>query len=156
MAWHDGLPWRLSEEFEWEKAARGVDGRFFPWGDGFDASRACMRDSHKDQMLPAVVDSFILDESPYGVRGLAGNMRDLTATVYRKEGPPLSGGMVQSLGTAASVEDVSNRVARGGGWDYDAWYTRVADRRSNQPGYRSGNLGFRLARTVGRVFPLLK
>ena len=133
------------EEFELEKSARGVDGRFFPWGDGFDASRCCMRDSHKGQRLPAVVNSFPLDESPYGVRGMAGNMRDWTVTVYEKEGPPLFDGLVQAV-DSSSEESASYRVNRGGSWDSVARNTRISYRVSSQPVYRGANFGLRLAR----------
>jgi len=80
--------WRLSMEHEWAKAARGVDGRFFPWGDYLDPSWCCMRESHPDFPLPAAVEDYPVDVSVYGVRGLGGNMRDWCEDIYSAETPP--------------------------------------------------------------------
>ncbi|MCK6530632.1 bifunctional serine/threonine-protein kinase/formylglycine-generating enzyme family protein [Myxococcota bacterium] len=140
QAERDGVPWRLAFELEREKAARGVDGRFFPWGDAFDPAFACVRESHRDRPQPAVVDSFPADDSPYGVRGLAGNMRDWCADVFRPEGPAPPPGKVPTPDPDAP------RVYRGGSWSFVARSARAADRSGSLPGDRWANVGFRLAR----------
>lgn len=77
----DGIPWRLPSELEWEKAARGVDGRPWPWGDRFEPSLARVRDARPGHPLPVPVGSFPHDRSVYGVLDLAGNVRDWCAEV---------------------------------------------------------------------------
>lgn len=62
---------RLPSEIEWEKAARGENGQLYPWGDADDLSLA-----HLSGDMPVTVDQFADDKSPYGVRGMAGNVSE--------------------------------------------------------------------------------
>ena len=141
-----GRPLRLPNELEWEKAGRGVDGRFWPWGNHTDATRANILGSGS---APGVgsIRAFPLDRSPYGVRGLAGNVREWCINVWKFDGPAMEGERVTI--DAAAPEDPEWRAARGGSWHTVPSLARLAGRFVAEPYRRFTSLGFRLAFSPG-------
>ncbi|NIA70202.1 formylglycine-generating enzyme family protein [Pelagibius litoralis] len=73
-----GRRWRLPSALEWEKAARGVEGRRFPWGDGWDPERLNSHDRGPFDTLP--VGAFPAGASPYGLLDPAGQVFEWTAS----------------------------------------------------------------------------
>jgi sulfatase modifying factor 1 len=144
VTWNDAVAYcnwaglHLPTEAQWEKAARGTDGRAYPWGNAWDPG-AC----NYNYSRPKPIGSYPMDSSPYTIMDMAGNVSEWCSDWYgeryyasspeRNPEGPASGG---------------SRVYRSGSfYDTDSSATRTACRKAGGVGIYLNYLGFRCVRT---------
>jgi formylglycine-generating enzyme required for sulfatase activity len=123
----------LPTEVQWEKAARGADGRRFPWGNNWDPNRCgCSRNNYADANATEAVGSYPNGSSPYGVMDMAGNVWEWCHEMI--DGGSLRG----DPGTGP------RRVLRGGSWEGNMpGDFRASFRQRQFPSYMYYTIGFR-------------
>ena len=162
VSWHEAMAYAawggtsLPTEAQWEKAARGTEGRRWPWGNTFDVGRCNTDESWQGsrgwwarlasylRRRPATGASTTpvgkyspSGDSPYGVADMAGNVWEWCSSLYQPY-------PYQADDGRENVEASGERVLRGGAWYFSRRSARGASRLRRGPDYWYLNVGFRV------------
>jgi formylglycine-generating enzyme required for sulfatase activity len=165
VSWHDavtycrwlaevsGQPYGLPSEAQWEKGARGSDGRLYPWGNRWDAVRCNSKEGGPGDTTP--VGAYPDGASPYGLLDMAGNVWQWTRSLWGKDWQKPS--FKYPYDPADGREDLDApdsifRVLRGGAFYYDTRSVRCAYRYGLDPNLFYWDGGFRVV-LVSPGFP---